>query len=294
MGRSPVRAAKSAWKLLRARHVLLNRWKRQRPWAVIGTGGYGAAPALLAARSLGIPYFIHESNAQPGLLTRMVAPGARCVWGGMEALAARLPDATCLGVGTPVRQEFLRSFVGIETLGEPFRLLVLGGSGGAKALNEAVFAMAPEFLKRFPRWEILHQTGAAHFDILAARGLHSRHRVTPFLEDMDREMEGACVVISRSGASTCAELKVLGRPAVLVPMPGSASDHQTLNAMAMVQEGRAVLLPQSACLGQKLLEVLQGLLEESGRLEQLARPEPNRAVEQCLDNLTERLGLSLP
>ncbi len=286
-GRAPWRAARSAWKLLLAWRRLTAAWRRHRPWAVLGTGGYGAAPALLAARTLGIPYFLHESNAQPGLLVQRLAPGAAGVWCGMEAVRARLPKARCVSAGTPVRSTFLRAFTPLDQLAPPRRLLVLGGSGGARALNAAVLAIAPALLERFPQWEILHQAGPDDFQALAAqdRPRHPRHRLVPFLEAMDRELEAASLVLTRCGASTCAELKACGRPALMVPMPGSAGGHQAMNARAMVQEGRGILVDQGPGLGDDLFRELARLMEDPERLADLARPEPNRAVDRCLEDL---------
>jgi UDP-N-acetylglucosamine--N-acetylmuramyl-(pentapeptide) pyrophosphoryl-undecaprenol N-acetylglucosamine transferase len=290
VGRSPVQTARAAWKLALARHRLKSIWKRHRPWAVLGTGGYGAAPALMAARALGIPFFLHESNAQPGLVVRRLAPAAAGVWCGMDAVRGHLPGARCVLAGTPVRSSFLRAFEPLAGLQPPFRLLVLGGSGGARALNAAVLAMAPALLERFPQWDLLHQAGPDGFRALAGVPLHPRHRMVPFLDGMDRELEAASLVLTRSGASTCAELKACGRPALMVPMPGSAGNHQVMNAQAMVDEARAVLVPQGAGLDLDLPREAARLMADPGLRAALARPEPNRAVDLCLDDLGTRLG----
>jgi UDP-N-acetylglucosamine--N-acetylmuramyl-(pentapeptide) pyrophosphoryl-undecaprenol N-acetylglucosamine transferase len=283
VGRSPWRTARAALKLALARARLKAAWRRHRPWAVIGTGGYGAAPALLAARALGIPYFLHESNAQPGLLVKLLARGAAGVWCGMDAVRGHLPGARCVLAGTPVRSAFLRAFSPLAGLRPPLRLLVLGGSGGARALNAAVLALAPALLERFPHWDLLHQTGPAFADL--GQALHPRHRTAPFLEHMDQELEAASLVLTRSGASTCAELKACGRPALMVPMPESAGNHQVMNAQAMVAEGRALLVAQEPGLDEELLAAATRLMGDPGLLAALARPEPNRAVAACLDDL---------
>ena len=284
IGRSPFRIARAALKLAHARTRLLAAWRRDRPWAVVGTGGYGAAPALLAARALGIPYCLHESNAQPGALVKLLANGAAGVWCGMEAVRAHLPKARCVSAGTPVRAAFLRAFAPQDSLVAPLRLLVLGGSGGARSLNEAVTALAPELLERFPQWQLLHQTGAAGYAAVADQARHPRHRVAAFLEHMDLELEAASLVLTRSGASTCAELKACGRSALMVPMPGSAGDHQVMNALAMVAEGRARLVRQSPDLQAQLLAAAVSLMADPAR-SGLARAEPNRAVDLCLQDL---------
>jgi UDP-N-acetylglucosamine--N-acetylmuramyl-(pentapeptide) pyrophosphoryl-undecaprenol N-acetylglucosamine transferase len=285
LGRSPLRVLKSAWKLWRAARILKAAWRVQRPRAVVATGGYGAAPALFAARTLGIPYFLHESNAEPGRLIRLLALGAERVWCGMQAVEARLPNANCRVVGTPVRRTFLRSFEAPEALRLPFRLLVLGGSGGARALNEGLFAVAPGLLELFPDWEIVHQVGAGNFEELSRHGRHGRHRLVPFLEAMDREMEAASLVISRSGASTCAELKATGRPAILVPLPDSAGDHQRMNARAMEREGHAVMVEQGKGFEERLVAEAARLMGSPIPRQGLSRAERNRAVELCLEDL---------
>lgn len=293
VGRSPWKALRAAWKLARARRALIALWRRHRPRAVIGTGGYGAAPALLAARALGIPYFLHESNAQPGRLVQHLAKGAAGVWCGMEEAAAGLPGARCVLAGTPVREAFLREFLPTERLRPPYRLLVLGGSGGARALNEAVLDLAPRLLDRFPDWDLLHQTGPAAHAELSARPRHPRHTLAPFLEFMDRQMEAAALVVTRAGASTCAELKAAGRPALMVPMPGSAGDHQVRNARAMTEAGRARMILQGPNLAAELEAEAARLMGDLALLEHLAPPEPNRAVQACLEDLAQAPGIGL-
>lgn len=288
VGRSPLKAVRAGLKLVQARARLVTLWKRHRPWAVVGTGGYGAAPAILAARALGIPYFLHESNAQPGSLIKLLAGGAEGIWCGMEAVRRHLPKARCVPAGTPVRAAFLRDFMPLGQLTGPRRLLVLGGSGGARALNEAVAALAPGLLERFPGWELLHQTGASGFAAMEEQARHPRHRIAPFLEAMDEELEASSLVITRSGASTCAELKACGRPSLMVPMPGSAGDHQVMNAQAMMAEGRAHLVRQTPALAERLAEAAAHLMGDPA-LGAMAHPEPNRAVDLCLEDLAARV-----
>jgi UDP-N-acetylglucosamine--N-acetylmuramyl-(pentapeptide) pyrophosphoryl-undecaprenol N-acetylglucosamine transferase len=286
VGRSPLKVAAAAWKLWRAKAWLVAEWRKARPWAVIGTGGYAAAPALLAARSLGIPFFLHESNAAPGKLIREVARDARRVWCGLEAVKPLLSGADCLTVGTPVRPDFHRAFRPVAELTAPFRLLVLGGSGGARAVNEALLAAAPGLLDAHAGWEILHQAGSAEFERLQEAPRHPRHALVPFIEDMAGAMEGSSLVVSRAGASTCAELEAAGRGALLVPLPGSANDHQMQNAKALAALGRAVLVAQGPDLAARLAaEAGRFMGEAATRIALAGAAVPNRAVEACLDDL---------
>jgi len=291
VGRSPIRMAKSGWKLWRAISHLKDLWRRERPRAVIGTGGYGAAPALLAARALAIPFFLHESNAAPGALVKLVAPRAMRVWCGMDAVRSLLPGADCRVVGTPVRDVFLREFRPAGTLPPPYRLLVLGGSGGARAINEALLDIAPALLERLPEWEILHQAGPAELQRLMDWPRHPRHTLAPFTARMAEAMESASLGVGRAGASTCAELKATGRAALLVPLPTSAHGHQLMNAQAMAEEGRALVMGQDKALAPRLKEAILALSEDPHARQSLARtPEPNRAVELCLDDLAHYFG----
>ena len=291
LGRSPFRVARAAWKLWRAKRALTRAWKRHRPWAVVGTGGYGAAPALLAARALGIPYFLHESNAAPGALVKQVAPGAKRVWCGMEAVKPLLPGADCLTAGTPVREAFRRPFKPLKELRRPFQLLVLGGSGGARAINDGMMAAAPPLLESFPDWTILHQAGAKDYERLKDAPRDARHELVPFIEDMAGTMEASSLVVSRSGASTCAELKAVGRGAILIPLPTSANDHQLRNAEAMAKEHRVVLVQQQANLADHLeAHCFSHMGNAYARVQLAKQPEPNRAVETCLDDLAALMG----
>ena len=291
LGRSPLKMARAAWKLWRAKSRLKAQWQLQRPKAVIGTGGYGAAPALLAARDLGIPYFLHESNAAPGELVRRVSKGAKRVWCGMEAVMPLLPGADCLTVGTPIRASFVRDFIKVKDLKSPFQLLVLGGSGGARAINDAMLLAAPPLLEQFPEWTILHQAGAKEFERIKDAPHHERHRMVPFIEAMDEAMEASSLVISRAGASTCAELKAAGRGAILIPLPTSAHDHQKKNAEALGLENRAVLVSQQSNLADHLeAHAASHMANTYARIKLGQTPEFNRAVELCLDDLAVALG----
>ncbi|HJU83106.1 MAG TPA: UDP-N-acetylglucosamine--N-acetylmuramyl-(pentapeptide) pyrophosphoryl-undecaprenol N-acetylglucosamine transferase [Holophagaceae bacterium] len=291
VGRSILGKARAAWKVWRATVRLKRIWKAQRPWAVVGTGGYGAAPALLAARSLGIPYFLHESNAAPGTLVRQVAPGARRVWCGMEAVKTLLPGADCLTVGTPVRAAFLREFKKVKDLQPPFQLLVLGGSGGARAINDGMMIAAPILLEQFPDWTILHQSGGPEYERLKAAPRHPRHALVPFIDDVASAMEASSLLVTRAGASTCAELKAAGRGAIMIPLPASAGDHQMMNAKAMAVENRIILVTQQPNIADHLeVHCASHMDKPYPRIKLAKAPEPNRAVELCLDDLAAALG----
>lgn len=290
VGRSPGKVMRAGWKILRAFNRLRREFKRHRPWAVVGTGGYGSAPALLAARSLGIPYFLHESNAAPGVLVRRLAPHARRVWCGMDGMGSLLPGTRCLTVGTPVRAAFLREFKKVKELAPPYQLLVLGGSGGARPINDGMMLAAPLLLEQFPDWTILHQAGPKEYERLKDHPRHARHRMVPFIDQVDEALEGASLVISRAGAGICAELKAAGRGAIMIPLPNSAGNHQMENAKAMAREHRIVLATQQPNIADHIeAHAASHMATPYARIKLSKPPEMNRAVALCLDDLAGEL-----
>jgi UDP-N-acetylglucosamine--N-acetylmuramyl-(pentapeptide) pyrophosphoryl-undecaprenol N-acetylglucosamine transferase len=189
-----------------------------------------------------------------------------------------------------VRQAFLRDFRPVAENHPPYCLLVLGGSGGARAINEAVMRLAGPLLEAFPDWEILHQAGAGEFERLNLRARHARHTLVPFLEQVDEVMESASLLVSRAGASTCAELLAAGRGAILVPLPTSANDHQLLNAQALADSGRAVLQLQGGDFPDRLEAKCRELLSDrEARIRLGGTPVPNRTVGACLEDLARIL-----
>lgn len=292
VGRSPWRLLTSLFLLWRAVRHLRRQWKRYRPEAVIGTGGYAAAPALRAAISLGIPIYLHESNAEPGKLIHWMAPKAKRVWCGMKEVQDRVPEASCLVVGTPVRTSFKRTFANIKTLSAPYQLLVLGGSGGARTINQALMKCASTLLEAFPDWTILHQIGTRDFPYFSKLNHHPRHQLVAFIDDMDQALEHSSLVISRSGASICAELKASGRGSILIPFPKSAGDHQRRNAESLAREDRAILVLEQSPLEDFIEAHAASHMRNAYARHTLAKtPELNRSVELCLDDLEQSLDL---
>jgi UDP-N-acetylglucosamine--N-acetylmuramyl-(pentapeptide) pyrophosphoryl-undecaprenol N-acetylglucosamine transferase len=258
--------------LWRARAML----KAARATVAVGVGGYAAGPALLAAWSLGLPTAIMEQNAHAGLTNRLL--GRLC-----HDILLAMPNRQLGGrrgarvVGNPVRQDLIalgaqaKPYPEAFTAKRPLRLLVMGGSQGARALNDAMLALLPR-LAGLPI-AVRHQSGAADYHRLAeAYGRHPEltAQVTPFIDDMAQAYGEADVALCRSGASTLAELAVVGLPSVLVPYPFAADDHQTANAQVMVRQGGGHLLPQKDLGGPALLDLLRGWLESPATLGDMA------------------------
>ncbi len=226
-----------ARKLLRARHVGL----------VVGVGGYASGAALLAAKSLGIFTAIHESNAVPGLTNRVLGKLVRRVYLGFAAAASSFPRARTVVSGNPVRKE-------IQSLGSqrawrgsaPARILVVGGSQGSEFLNREVPGLLAEVAKITGHLEIRHQVGKLEagpvLAAYAALGLNAR--VDAFIDDMATAYANTDFAITRSGSGTVSELAACGLPALLVPFPHAAGDHQAFNAKAFSDAGAGLWVRQ--------------------------------------------------
>jgi len=270
---------------------------RYRPVAVLGMGGFVSGPGGLAAWLLRIPLLIHEQNAVAGLTNRLLAPLARVI---MQGFPGAFGERTSvLTTGNPVRAEITRlplpqqRFAGRKR--ERTRLLVLGGSQGAQALNECVPA-AFSLLRRDAIVSIRHQTGQLHLEATLRRyeelgAAAADARVVPYIEDMAEAYEWADVVLCRAGALTIAELCVVGIASILVPFPFAVDDHQTRNARHLCDAGCAVLLPEADLNPEDLAALLKRTLADRSRLldmatlcRKLGRPEASRTVgDICLE-----------
>ena len=264
------------------------------PNVVFGVGGYASGPAMAAALWLKVPAMAFEPNAMPGLANRLV--GKR-----VQAAAVNFPSATrwfrnAEVTGIPVRPEFF-------TLAAPTapHLLIFGGSQGARIFNVHLPEIIVGLLEAVPGLTVLHQSGQRHYEqtqaAYAVSGADlSRWEVRPFIGDMPARFAQATLVISRSGASTVAELAAAGKPALLVPFAAAADDHQRRNAEEMVKAGAAVLLDESEIDAPgKLLAALVNLLTNPERLASMAtaaRTQAHPAAAECIANRLATLAQS--
>jgi UDP-N-acetylglucosamine--N-acetylmuramyl-(pentapeptide) pyrophosphoryl-undecaprenol N-acetylglucosamine transferase len=248
------------------------------PDVVIGVGGYASGPAMLAAILRRTPTLAFEPNIVPGfanrVVGRMVSAGA--VHFPETARYFRNPKVT----GVPVRPEFFG--VPARPAGEGKTLLVFGGSQGAAAINRVVLEALPRIRQSLLQIRIIHQTGERDYDKARvayekAKGMSEVH---PFINAMPAAFAQADLLLCRSGASTVAEVAASGRPAIFVPFPRAADDHQLRNAEALAQAGAAVVIPESQFTADVLVSKLHELLQDRSRLERmsaaarsLARPD---------------------
>lgn len=297
MGRSLFGRIRGVFSILRSAWTARGLLRRFQADAVLSVGGYAAMPAALAARSRGLPLFLVEPNAIPGRVNKLTARFARAVFCGFESTRGHLPEKTeSLCVGVPLRRALYRAFEDRPAPGvpsTPLKVFVFGGSQGARQLNEHV----PEALARLRKKsvEVFHQTGETDRAEVEARyaelGLPAE--VVAFEHDMPARYAWADLAISRAGALTVAELALAGMPALLVPYPFAADDHQAANARALEEAGAARCLEARPLDVHALAQSVAELVTTPGRLvlmreaaDRLARPH---AAEDILEHCTARL-----
>jgi len=242
-----------------------------RPAVVIGVGGYASGPVMGAAIAMRIPTLAFEPNAVPGLANRLVGRWVKAAAVNFQPAARYFRNAKITGI--PVRTEFFE--LAPRPAGAPLHLLVFGGSQGARVLNAMMPKVAASLLDAVPGLTILHQAGARHAEsTLAAYQASSapgeRWQVEAFLDDMPRRFEAADLVLARSGASTVAELAAAGKPAVLIPFPQAADDHQRSNAEVMAQAGAARVLLEGDLTPEQMEGTLSDLLGRPESLREMA------------------------
>jgi len=270
--------AKTAFDLPRALWQASGMLNHFAPDVVIGVGGYASGPAMLAAVVKHIPTLAFEPNVVPGFANRLVARFVSAAAVHFEETANYFRHGEVTGV--PVRQAFFE--IPPKRGGTP-TLLVFGGSQGAHAINQAMMRCLRVLQREAPGIHIIHQTGERDYnDALAAyQDLKNRAAgVSPprftfelfkFIEDMPTAFARADLVVCRSGASTVAEITAAGKPAIFVPFPRAADDHQRVNAEALARHGAAVVVEESKLEGVWLAETITALMQDSLRLQRMSR-----------------------
>ena len=238
-----------------------------RPDVVIGVGGYASGPAMLAAILRRIPTLVFEPNFVPGFANRLVAPL-------VSAAAVHFAETgryfrRCEVTGVPVREAFFQ--IAEQHPNNTKTLLVFGGSQGAHAINQGVMDSVPSLRRRVPGIHIVHQTGERDYNDAQAAyaNLGGSVEAYRFIDDMPAAFARADLLICRSGASTVAEVTAAGKPAVFVPFPRAADDHQKRNAEALERAGAAVMLEESKLTSESLIDAVSELFTDPSRLEKM-------------------------
>lgn len=286
-------------KLVNSRRRAAQIIREFRPDAVIGFGGYVSGPVLSAAASMGIPTAVHEQNAFPGVTNKTLARK-------VDKVMLTVPDAEkyirsrnpCTVTGLPVRGEIIRadrefSRAKLKLDDRPL-ILSMGGSLGARVINEAVTQLICERYQRKDCY-FLHatgKTGAGMIELIQNEKKidleENKHiMLREYIDDMDVCMSAADLVICRAGASTLSELEALGKPSILIPYPYAAENHQYYNAMALVNNSAAIMFEEKDFTGDKLIETVDGLLEDRARLASIGENARGLAVLNASERIVE-------
>jgi UDP-N-acetylglucosamine--N-acetylmuramyl-(pentapeptide) pyrophosphoryl-undecaprenol N-acetylglucosamine transferase len=289
--RNPLRFAWRNWGAMRMATQLL---ERELPRAVIGLGGFASVPVVVAALRRGIATLILEQNAIPGRATRIFSGRVGAVCTAFDETRSRLPaGAHVVVTGNPVRESIAALYQTNAGIGasRPPTLLVLGGSQGAESLNDAVVELLARRPHSLDGWTVVHQTGEAqHAQMVGAyRDSGRPHVVQPFFDDMTEWYARATLVISRAGATTLAELACAGCPAVLLPYPHAADNHQKANARVFEAGGAALVIEHDSAphtTVERLSAAVAGIAESVERLaamrqSMLTLARPQAALKAC-------------
>lgn len=285
----------SGW---RARAAL----KRLNPGLVVSVGGYAAGPFTMLAALSGVPTALMEQNATPGLTNRLLGKVVDRAFVSFEQTVAHFPKIPCDFVGNPVRRSLLEladkfEYQAPEQSAE-FRVLIIGGSGGAASFNQRLPGDLSALGEQAQKLVVRHQCGRGRLD--EVQGLYDDFsgevEVVEFIDDMAEAYQWCDLLVCRAGASTIAEVLVLGIPAIYVPFPFAADDHQTKNAQSIAEAGGGIMLSDAQVGDGRMTRLLSGLISNTMALENLAhqarklgRPEAAETIAQsCLEMLEAR------
>lgn len=293
-------------KLLKSSHQAKKILQSFKPDVVVGLGGYVSGPVLRMAQKLGIPTAIHEQNAYPGVANKALAKNTDCVMLTVAAAGKRLHSkGTVVMTGLPVRgalagadREKSRQELGLD---ERPMILSMGGSLGARAMNEAVGELILAKHKAADCY-FMHATGNSGTwlpGLLKQRGVDFEKEehvmVREYINDMERCLAAADLVVSRAGASSLSEIQALGKPAILIPSPNVAENHQYHNAMALVENDAAVMIEEKDLSGERLTQEVNKLLSNPTRMakiganaKKMAVPDAAQRIVDCIETLADK------
>lgn len=268
------------FKILESRRMARRILRDFRPQVAVGVGGYASGPTLNVAESMGIPTLLQEQNSYAGVTNKLLAKKARKICVAYDGMSRFFPADKILFTGNPVRQNLLEGTVQKDDAVRSFGLvpgkrtiLVIGGSLGARTLNESILGNLP-LVKQQNNVQFVWQTGKYYSNTikeeLDRRGCPDNLKVMDFIADMKQAYAAADLVISRAGAGSISEFCLLGKPVILVPSPNVAEDHQTKNALALVQKNAALYVPDAEAR-RSLLPLAINTVADHEKLETLSR-----------------------
>jgi UDP-N-acetylglucosamine--N-acetylmuramyl-(pentapeptide) pyrophosphoryl-undecaprenol N-acetylglucosamine transferase len=257
------------------------------PEVVIGVGGYASGPAMVAAIRRRLPTLAFEPNVVPGFANRMIARWVSAAAVHFEETCQYFPH--CRVTGVPVRAAF---FSIPPKIGGTPTLLVFGGSQGARAINQAMIESLAGLREKIPGIHIIHQTGQRDYDHVLAAYQQSAisGEVHKFIDDMPATFGRADLLVCRSGASTVGEITAAGKPAIFVPFPAAADDHQNVNARALERTGAAVVVEESNLGAAYLVDTIAALIGDSVRLQSMSAAAKSLAHPQAVEEIAEMVA----
>ncbi len=287
---------KFTWRFLKTRQHCVKLLRDFRATAVLGMGGFTSLPPAMAGKKLGLKTFVHESNAVPGKANRMTAKFCRLVLLGLAECAKHFPAGRTKVTGTPLRPSIMppadvaeaRAFFDLPD--EKPTVLVMGGSQGARGVNNAVIAALPTLAAAADRVQLIHITGPGEYEAVRAACAAVpalTARVVPFCQRMELAYSLASVAVCRSGASSLTELSAWGLPSVLVPYPTAADDHQRRNADVFTSAGAAVAVEEKDIAAGQLAPLLLDLLGDQEKLRSLGAAMHRLAPERAADHICD-------
>lgn len=268
-----------------------------RPDVAVGVGGYAASAGIVAAWLRGVPCYLLEQNAVPGMTNRWLARLARHVF--LNLPSNSFPAHKCSVVGNPIRQEIAAIGALPYTIPAKPSLLILGGSQGARALNQLMPTVWQLITKQQPNCHWLHQTGNLHAKAVQAAyqqvgATAAQVTVVPFVEDMAQAYQQATLLICRAGASTLAELTCAGRPSVLVPFPAATDNHQQANGAVLVAAGAARMQLEATMSAEQMGQTILDLLQNNGALQAMAAAAKQLGRADAVERIVHHIQQEVP
>lgn len=288
---------KLLWSLIRCT-LLIHRFK---PQVVIGTGGFASGPLLFVASRQGIPCLIQEQNSYPGITNKLLGKKAQKICVAFPEMERFFPSSKLRLTGNPIRQKLQEklpaqkeALAGFHLQNDRPTLLVLGGSLGARRINELISAVVPHLLQA--QVNLIWQCGKLYYQELQKKHPElpaDQVLLTDFLPNMEKAYAAASVVVSRAGAGTLSELAVVAKASVLIPSPNVAEDHQTKNARSLEKRGAALVFAEERS-AEELLKILQELLSNEAEREKLAVAIAELALPRAAEHIVDEIQNLLP
>lgn len=271
------------------------------PDVVFGTGGYVTGPVLIATKLLGKPYIIHDPDAHPGIVNRYMASGAKVVSIAFESAKKYIKNPNTKLFGNPMRsklsaisKEQACNELGLDTGRKT--VLVMGGSQGAKSINDALLDAVPVLLNEYG-YQVIHQTGKKNFEAYEKAVFEKypelkgnpAYIVRPYFDDMSIPLNAADIAISRAGSISISELNLCALPSILVPYPYAAADHQRFNARDMEKAGASVYLEDAECSSERLIALITSILNDNEKCQQMKQAAKSLAKPDAAQNILNEI-----